>query len=79
MIPFQDPLPIFISVKIDVYPNFQSARLNLRVEKSTPSVLPLPVIHTSSLADAQVLASFTSSQVNTGTIIYESSRIKKNS
>ena len=42
--------------------------MNLRIEKSTPSVLPLPVIHTSSLADAQVLASFTSSQVKTGTL-----------
>ena len=40
--------------------------MNLRIEKSTSSVLPLPVIHTSSLADAQVLASFTSSQVKNG-------------
>ena len=65
--------------RIEFLPKSIGSLSNRDAEKSTPSVLPLPVIHTSSLADAQVLASFTSSQVNTGTNIYCSWMFKNNS
>ena len=79
MIPFQDPLIEFILGNEKGLPKSIGEFEFCDPEKSTPSVLPLPVIHTSSLTDAQVLASFSSSQENTGTNIYDSWIFKNNS
>ena len=52
----QDPLLVFIPVRKEVYLN-QTVALKFAIPRSPQvCVLPLPVIHTNSLADTQVLA-----------------------